>query len=327
MTKNFVCLCRQLIYGSLNDLKSSVILTPSLSAAGIKAQSWQNAQSKWLPKNVLPSLSTCPGFSVVLWSFKPQEKHLAAFSVHRNFSVAAGKLPGQWTLYCTFSTFWAFCFLCLSWQSPDNLQPFMFKFGVSHSVFYCCVKCENEFLSILLIYYWCSTGFWVSSPGQCFPWLTLWLMVIPAHSQPQLHIFKYYWVILLYKPCKRMLLMCLKDKTATRGKNFLCLKCQYEPFAEPPGFLLCSCCFYISNIFATRVLAFVIDPSFRVFLLLWGIQCWCDAGKMLRSPTAFPRSCRQGGVCLEMLFASSLVKSHRTMSADISCNSIFVRTN
>lgn len=104
-----------------------------------------------------------------------------------------------------------------------------------------------------------------------------------------------------------MLLMCLKDKTATRGKSFLCLKCQYEPFGEPPGFLLCSCCFYISNIFATRVLAFVIDPSFRVFLLLWGIQCWCDVGKMLRSPTAFPRSCRQGGVCLEMLFASSLV--------------------
>lgn len=82
-------------------------------------------------------------------------------------------------------------FAFLSWQSPDNLQPFMFKFGVSHSVFYCCMKCENEFLSILLISYWCSTGFWVSSPGQCFPWLTLWLMVIPAHSQHQLHIFKY----------------------------------------------------------------------------------------------------------------------------------------
>lgn len=61
-----------------------------------------------------------------------------------------------------------------------------------HTVFfYCCVKCENDFLSTLLIYYWCSTGFWVSSSGQCFPWLTLWLMAIPAHSQPQLHIFKY----------------------------------------------------------------------------------------------------------------------------------------
>lgn len=124
-----------------------------------------------------------------------------------------------------------------------------------------------------------------------------------------------------------MLLRCLNGKRVTRGKNFLCLKCQYEPFGEPPVFLLCSCCFYVPSIFDTRLLAFVIDPSFRVFLLLWGIQCWCDVGEMLRSPTAFPRSCRQGGVCLEMLFASSLVESHRATSADISCNSVLVLTN
>lgn len=188
MTKSFVCPCRHLIYGSLNDLKSSVILTPSLSAVRIKAQSWQNAQSKWLPRSVLPPLSMCPGSLVILWSFKPQEKHLAAFSVHRNFSVAAGKLPRQWMLYCSLSTYWAFCFLCMGWRSPSNLQPF--KLWVSHSVFCCCVKCENEFLNILLIYCWHSTGFWVSSSGQCFSLLTLMIdSNCSSFTTPVTHIY------------------------------------------------------------------------------------------------------------------------------------------
>lgn len=82
---------------------------------------------KW---NVPLSLSTCPGSLTILWSFKPHEKHLAAFSVHRNFSIAAGRLPRQQMLYCTLSTFWAFYFFCLAWKSTDNLQPFRFKLGI-----------------------------------------------------------------------------------------------------------------------------------------------------------------------------------------------------
>lgn len=57
--------------------------------------------------------------------------------------------------------------------------------------------------------------------------------------------------------------MGLNDKRATRNKIFLYLKCQYESFGELSGFLLCSYRFYVSNIFATRFLALVIDPSFR----------------------------------------------------------------
>lgn len=60
-----------------------------------------------------------------------------------------------------------------------------------------------------------------------------------------------------------MLLMGLNDKKATRNKIFLYLKCQYESFGELSGFLLCIYHFYVSNIFATRFLAFAIDASFR----------------------------------------------------------------
>lgn len=130
MTKRPVCSCRQLICDTLNDLKSPVTLTASFSAMRIKTQSWQNAQSKWLLRHVPLSLSTCPGSLMVLWSFKPHEKHLAAFSVHKNFSIAAGRLPRQLVPYCTLSMFWAFSFFCLAWKNTDNLQPFVFKLEI-----------------------------------------------------------------------------------------------------------------------------------------------------------------------------------------------------
>lgn len=54
--------------------------------------------------------------------------------------------------------------------------------------------------------------------------------------------------------------------------------------------------------------ALIIYPFFRMFLLLcaysWhgrGMRCWRDVGKKLRSLNVLPGSCKQEGVCLEML--------------------------
>lgn len=129
MTKSFVCPCRQLIYGSLNDLKSSVILTPSLSAVGIKAQSWQNTQSKQLPRSVLLSLSTCPGSSMILRSFKPQENILLLSQFTGTSQLLQASCPGSGcfivlSVHSELFAFFAwvdkaltiFCPSCLSWE-------------------------------------------------------------------------------------------------------------------------------------------------------------------------------------------------------------------
>lgn len=109
------------------------------------------------------------------------------------------------------------------WQSSAllNLKPPMFELGVSHSVYYCCAKCESEFLSILLIYYWCSTGFWVSSSGQCFPWLTLWLMELQLIHNLSYTYWSTYWSFCSTKHPKGCYLYVLMTKEQPEVKTSL----------------------------------------------------------------------------------------------------------
>jgi len=124
---------------------------------GIRSWSWQNAQSKRLPGNVPLPLRTCPGSLRMLWSFKPHEKHLAACSVLRNSSLAAGRLLSG--CFCVpqahFELSASFAWL---WKSTGSLQPFMFKLGIFTQWFW--LLCEvwewvfKHLVSLLLVFYW-----------------------------------------------------------------------------------------------------------------------------------------------------------------------------